>query len=112
MNCIAAFLAIWSIVLTQGASAAEMKSILVFVDSLSDGFMLKRSEAYPALLEKKVHDTALNFTGWYSSKRRWAKNSRRKRLARARTNRARGGGRPERKRGTSPMSLDHTVHLA
>src|SRR5438045_8244646 len=61
MNCIAAFLAIWSIVLTQWASAAEMKSILVFGDSLSDGFMLKRSEAYPALLAKKVHAAALNF---------------------------------------------------
>ncbi len=61
MNCIAAFLAIWSIVLTQGASAAEMKSILVFGDSLSDGFMLKRSEAYPALLAKKLHAAGLNF---------------------------------------------------
>ena len=61
MNCIAAFLAILSIVLAQGASAAEMKSILVFGDSLSDGFMLKRSEAYPALLAKKVHAAALNF---------------------------------------------------
>src|SRR5207248_7879333 len=61
MNCIAAFLAILSIVLTQGASAAEMKSILVFGDSLSDGFMLKRSEAYPALLAKKVQAAALNF---------------------------------------------------
>src|SRR5438874_7163520 len=61
MNCIAAFLAIWSIVFTQWASAAEMKSILVFGDSLSDGFMLKRSEAYPALLAKKVHAAAPNF---------------------------------------------------
>src|SRR5436190_6072090 len=61
MNCIAAFLAIWSIVLAQGASAAEMKSILVFGDSLSDGFMLKRSEAYPALLAKKLHAAGLNF---------------------------------------------------
>src|SRR5947207_3726398 len=61
MNCIAAFLAIWSIVLTQGASAAEMKSILVFGDSLSDGFILKRSDAYPALLAKKLHAAGLNF---------------------------------------------------
>src|SRR5437762_5338777 len=61
MNCIAAFLAIWSIVLTQGASAAEMKSILVFGDSLSDGFMLQRTEAYPALLAKKLHAAGLNF---------------------------------------------------
>jgi acyl-CoA thioesterase-1 len=61
MNCIAAFLAILSIVLTQLASAAEMKSILVFGDSLSDGFMLQRSEAYPALLAKKLHAAGLNF---------------------------------------------------
>src|SRR5881275_493877 len=61
MNCIAAFLAILSIVLAQGASTAEMKTILVFGDSLSDGFMLKRSEAYPALLAKKLHATGLNF---------------------------------------------------
>jgi acyl-CoA thioesterase-1 len=61
MNCIAAFLAILSIVLAQGVSAAEMKSILVFGDSLSDGFMLKRSEAYPALLAKKLRTAGLNF---------------------------------------------------
>src|SRR5438477_2687293 len=61
MNCIAAFLAILSIVLAQVASAAEMKAILVFGDSLSDGFMLKRSEAYPALLAKKLHAAGLNF---------------------------------------------------
>jgi len=30
------------------------KAILVFGDSLSDGFMLTRSEAYPALLAKKL----------------------------------------------------------
>ncbi len=50
-----------SIVLAQSASAAEMKSILVFGDSLSDGFMLQRSEAYPALLAKKLHAAGLNF---------------------------------------------------
>ena len=37
------------------------KTILVFGDSLSDGFMLKRSEAYPALLAKKLHAAGLNF---------------------------------------------------
>src|SRR5437867_10026442 len=50
-----------SMVLAQVASAAEMKAILVFGDSLSDGFMLKRSEAYPALLAKKLHAAGLNF---------------------------------------------------
>src|SRR5437660_6979250 len=50
-----------SIVLAQVASAAEMKAILVFGDSLSDGFMLKRSETYPALLAKKLRGAGLNF---------------------------------------------------
>src|SRR5438034_7753039 len=58
---ITAFLAIWSIIPAQLASAAETKAILVFGDSLSDGFMLQRSEAYPALLAKKVHAAGLNF---------------------------------------------------
>jgi len=35
--------------------------MLVFGDSLSDGFMLKRSEAYPALLAKKLRAAGLNF---------------------------------------------------
>jgi acyl-CoA thioesterase-1 len=43
------------------ASSAQTKTILVFGDSLSDGFMLKRSEAYPALLAKKLHAAGLNF---------------------------------------------------
>lgn len=42
-------------------AGAEPKTILVFGDSLSDGFMLKRSEAYPALLAKKLHAAGLNF---------------------------------------------------
>lgn len=48
-------------VLAQVTSAVEMKSILVFGDSLSDGFTLKRSEAYPALLAQKLHAAGLNF---------------------------------------------------
>jgi acyl-CoA thioesterase-1 len=47
--------------LTYVTSAAETKTILVFGDSLSDGFMLKRSQAYPALLSKKLHNAGLNF---------------------------------------------------
>src|SRR5438034_141738 len=58
---ITAFLAIWSIIPAQLASAAETKSILVFGDSLSDGFMLQRSEAYPALLAQKLGAAGLNF---------------------------------------------------
>jgi len=52
---LAVFLSIFPTMLAQVTSAAELKSILVFGDSLSDGFMLKRSEAYPALLAKKLH---------------------------------------------------------
>jgi acyl-CoA thioesterase-1 len=50
-----------SMVLAQLASAAQMNTILVFGDSLSDGFMLKRSEAYPALLGKKLRAADLDF---------------------------------------------------
>ena len=41
---------------------ADTKTILVFGDSLSDGFMLKRSEAYPALLAKKLRAAGLDFS--------------------------------------------------
>jgi acyl-CoA thioesterase-1 len=58
---VAVFLSICSTMLAQVTSAAETKAILVFGDSLSDGFMLKRSEAYPALLAKKLHAAGLNF---------------------------------------------------
>jgi acyl-CoA thioesterase-1 len=58
---IAEFLAILSIMLAQVATAAEPKAILVFGDSLSGGFMLKSSEAYPALLAKKLRAAGLNF---------------------------------------------------
>src|SRR5215831_3576692 len=61
MKCIATFLLIVSIVFAQPATATETKTILVFGDSLSDGFMLKRSDAYPALLAKKLRAAGLNF---------------------------------------------------
>jgi acyl-CoA thioesterase-1 len=54
-------LAILSILFAYPAAAAQTKTILVFGDSLSDGFMLKRSEAYPALIAKKLHAAGLNF---------------------------------------------------
>ncbi len=60
-RAIVAFVTILWTMLAQVASAAEMKTILVFGDSLSDGFMLQRSEAYPALLAKKLHAVGLNF---------------------------------------------------
>ena len=61
MKCIATFLILVSIVFGQPARAGGPKAILVFGDSLSDGFMLKRSEAYPALLGKKLRAAGLNF---------------------------------------------------
>ena len=60
-HAITALSAILSIVAAQPAAAAEKKPILVFGDSLSDGFMLQRSEAYPALLAKKLQAAGLNF---------------------------------------------------
>lgn len=47
--------------LVQAASSAQPKTILVFGDSLSDGLTLKRSQAYPALLAKKLQAAGLNF---------------------------------------------------
>jgi acyl-CoA thioesterase I len=58
---IAFFSVACSMLYTQALHAGPTKSILVFGDSLSDGFMLKRSEAYPALLAKKLHAAGLNF---------------------------------------------------
>jgi len=56
------FLGIFLLALSfQTLDAAHPKTILVFGDSLSDGFMLKRSEAYPALLAKKLRAADLNF---------------------------------------------------
>jgi acyl-CoA thioesterase I len=50
-----------SMVCVQSLHASPPKAILVFGDSLSDGFMLQRSEAYPALLAKKLQAAGLNF---------------------------------------------------
>ena len=62
MKCaVAGFLAMMSLVFAEHAPAGETKTMLVFGDSLSDGFMLKRSEAYPALLAKKLRAAGLNF---------------------------------------------------
>ncbi len=38
-----------------------MKSILVFGDSLSDGFMLPRTQAYPALLADRLRAAGLDY---------------------------------------------------
>ena len=41
--------------------SSHMKTIFVFGDSLSDGFQLKRSQAYPALLLDKLRVDGLEF---------------------------------------------------
>jgi acyl-CoA thioesterase-1 len=41
-------------------TSSGMKTILFLGDSLSDGFQLKRSEAYPALIANKLRDAGLN----------------------------------------------------
>ncbi|HJW39430.1 MAG TPA: arylesterase [Candidatus Udaeobacter sp.] len=58
---IALFVVVCSMVCVQSLHASPPKAILVFGDSLSDGFMLQRSEAYPALLAKKLQAAGLNF---------------------------------------------------
>src|SRR5215471_7297618 len=60
-SALVAFLAMTPLVFAEHAPAAETKTILVFGDSLSDGFMLKRREAYPALLAKKLRAAGLKF---------------------------------------------------
>lgn len=55
-----------SILLAQSPALAEnnsstMKRILVLGDSLSEGFDLKRGEAYPALLTEKLRAAGLNY---------------------------------------------------
>lgn len=55
------------VIMTAPASRAPardssgVKTILVLGDSLSDGFLLKRSEAYPALLGPKLRTAGLNY---------------------------------------------------
>jgi acyl-CoA thioesterase I len=58
---VASLAAALSIFGTQSASAVKMKTILVLGDSLSEGFGLKSSQAYPALLTDKLRAAGLNF---------------------------------------------------
>ena len=62
---LAHLVAVLSILCAHAASSATptssgMKTILVLGDSLSDGFQLKRSEAYPALIANKLRAAGLN----------------------------------------------------
>ena len=66
VNLIFACLGIELLAGVQPANAApseisSMKRILLLGDSLSDGFGLKRSEAYPALLVEKLRAAGLNY---------------------------------------------------
>jgi acyl-CoA thioesterase-1 len=54
-------LVICSILFVQPICASQMKRILVLGDSLSEGFGLEPSAAYPALLTDKLRDAGLNF---------------------------------------------------
>ena len=58
--CIALLIA-WSVFSHQIVHASPTKTILVLGDSLSQGFGLAPSEAYPMLLAKKLHAAGLNF---------------------------------------------------
>ena len=57
---LASIVAIGLIALVPGVSASPIKRILVFGDSLSDGYGLKRSQAYPALLAAKLDAASLH----------------------------------------------------
>ena len=58
---VASIVAIGLIALVPGVSASPIKRILVFGDSLSDGYGLKRSQAYPALLAAKLDAAGLPY---------------------------------------------------
>ena len=65
-NQVALWSALISILCAPAAAGAapassQMKTILVLGDSLSAGFGLKSSEAYPALVAKKLRAAGLNF---------------------------------------------------
>jgi acyl-CoA thioesterase-1 len=58
---VASIVAIGLIALAPGVSASPLKRILVFGNSLSDGYGLKRSQAYPALLAAKLDAAGLHY---------------------------------------------------
>ena len=60
-TCVALLCVIWSILSVETVHAGPAKTILVLGDSLSQGFGLAPSEAYPMLLAKKLRAAGLNF---------------------------------------------------
>jgi acyl-CoA thioesterase-1 len=59
--CLAGSILFAEVASISRANAGDMKRILVLGDSLSGGFGLKPSEAYPALLANKLRAAGLNF---------------------------------------------------
>jgi acyl-CoA thioesterase-1 len=59
--CLAGSIFVAQFASTSPLNAGEMKRVLVLGDSLSDGFGLNRSEAYPALLANKLRAAGVNF---------------------------------------------------
>ena len=60
-TCIALFGVTWLILAVEPVHAGPTKTILVLGDSLSQGFGLTPSQAYPMLLAKKLRAAGLNF---------------------------------------------------
>jgi acyl-CoA thioesterase I len=60
-TCVALLCVIWLILSVETVHAGPAKTILVLGDSLSQGFGLAPSEAYPMLLAKKLRAAGLNF---------------------------------------------------
>jgi acyl-CoA thioesterase I len=60
-TCIALLCVTWLILFVETVCAGPTKTILVLGDSLSQGFGLTPSEAYPMLLAKKLRAAGLNF---------------------------------------------------
>ena len=60
-TCIALICVTWLILSVETIHAGPTKTILVLGDSLSQGFGLAPSEAYPMLLAKKLRAAGLNF---------------------------------------------------
>src|SRR2546423_1337595 len=58
---IALTVAMSSMFFAQNAVPSPMKTMLVFGDSLSEGFMLKRSQAYPMRLIEKLRAAGLEY---------------------------------------------------
>ena len=66
LRTVAVLLALLSMMCAESIAAprrdsARMKTILVLGDSLSDGFLLPRSQAYPALLAERLRREGMEF---------------------------------------------------